>query len=216
MGEQILQAAAETHAVRPPMVIRMGQIAGPLPTTEVAKGSGSTWQRDQAVPSMILSSKAIGALPETLREKNKIRWIPVDTCARIVLDLASVPEATEIIPAARVFNITNLPSAEEELSWSRDIMPLVQRHLEQSHRSNPLAVVTLLDWVGRMIEYGPKADNPAFRLLDFFEDLAGSDEHGGLGGNIDVEKAKDASKTFRELGDVRLDWMEYWMKGWDL
>jgi len=40
-----------------------------------------------------------------------------------------------------------------------------------------------------MLDQGPTSKNPAFKLLNFFENLAESDEHAGLGGNVDVGKS---------------------------
>ena len=67
-----------------------------------------------------------------------------------------------------------------------------------------------------MIEHGPKLDNPAYKLSSFYEDLVVSDEHGGLGGNIDTHEARAASQTFRDLGPVTRADMKYWIDGWGL
>lgn len=217
MGEQIIEAAAQSNSVaRRPMIIRMGQIAGPLPHVEVKDGSGSIWDPKQTLPSLILSSKTLKALPDSLGEKTKLRWIPVDVCARIILELAGHPDEESEGSGANVYNITNLYKDAAEVTWNTDMLPVVKKRLVRHSEMVPTEILPLKEWVARMLDEGPTPDNPAFKLLHFFEDLAASDEHAGLGGNIDIGKAVTVSQTFRDLGPVKTEWMEYWMDGWGL
>ncbi|KAK0615465.1 Non-canonical non-ribosomal peptide synthetase FUB8 [Lasiodiplodia hormozganensis] len=71
IAEQILTVAS-TCAEVPSTIYRVGQIAGPL--TEEGKWSTQEW-----VPSLILTSKTIGMVPQSLGDM-KVDWIPV-VCA---------------------------------------------------------------------------------------------------------------------------------------
>lgn len=215
MGEQLVEAAAESHTLaQRPMIIRMGQIAGPLPHIEVKSGSGSIRDTKQTTPSLVLSSKVLRSLPESPGEKTKLRWIPVDVCASIVLELAGRRDEANERQSAIVYIITNMAKADAEVTWTNDILSLVKQRLYRQSQTQPVETVSLQEWVSRMLAYGPTSDNPAFKLVKFFEDLATSDEHAGLGGIIDTGKATATSQTFRELGPVKRKWREYWMNGW--
>lgn len=138
MGEQIIEAAAQSRAlVQRPMIVRMGQIAGPLPHVEVQNGSGSIWDPRQTVPNLVLSSKTLGALPASLGEKMKLRRIPVDICARIILNLAGHADEADEQRSANVYNITKLTKNDGEVTRITDILPLVKQRLDRRCQTHP-------------------------------------------------------------------------------
>jgi nucleoside-diphosphate-sugar epimerase len=212
MAELLLDEAAQSKVIANPAIVRLGQIAGPLTDVHVKTGSGSVWSAKEVVPSLVISSKTISTLPSNLSEKDKLRWVPVNACAEIILELAvSDPPAGA---GAQCFNVTNMQLCGTQLTWSRDLLPLVKRKLENDGRS--IEVVSLRDWIDKVLQYGATSDNPAFRVHDFYEELLQTDSESGLGAAIDVAKAMNASRRLRALGPVQGSWMEHWMDGWGL
>lgn len=63
-------------------VLRTGQIAGPI-------NPNSFWPKREWLPSLISSSKAIGALPKDLGRMDEIDWVPTDIFADCILELVS-------------------------------------------------------------------------------------------------------------------------------
>ena len=152
MGEQILQTAVNSGALRKARIIRPGQIAGPLPESSVAKNSpGGVWDLKQAIPSLIMSSKLINALPDSLGEKEKTRWIPVNNCARIIMELSAEPQR-RAEPSLSVYNITNKPDArgEVEKTWGGDMLPIIKTYLERAR--DAVEVVSLKAWTQRVYD----------------------------------------------------------------
>ncbi|KAM3424701.1 hypothetical protein BST61_g6688 [Cercospora zeina] len=229
MAEQLLHSAVQARTIRKVKVVRPGQIAGPLPDSSVSNGSpGGLWSRDQALPSLIQSSLAMGVLPDSLGEKSRIRWVPVNTCARAIVEIAEETSRAMVEGAVnggeaeevKVYNVTNysLPAEGEEkreLTWMQDVLPIVQQHIKSSRPDAPPETVPMRDWIDRVEEFGPEAENPAYRLLHFYEELIDSEEDQGLGAKISTERAKLKSKTLADLGPVQKAWMEYWLKSWE-
>lgn len=229
MAEQLLHSAVQSHTIRKVKIVRPGQIAGPLPDTSVSDGSpGGLWSRDQALPSLIQSSMAMGVLPDSLGEKNRVRWVPVNTCARVIVEIAEETSRAVVEGAinggeadeVKVYNVTNYtPPAEgaegRELTWTDDILPIMQQHAKSYRPDTAQKAVPMRDWIDRVEEFGPKPENPAYRLLHFYEELIDSEEDQGLGAKIATERAKSKSRTLADLGPVQKEWMEYWLKSWE-
>ncbi|KAK4547546.1 hypothetical protein LTR36_000503 [Oleoguttula mirabilis] len=219
MAELVLDEAAKSGAITTPVIVRPGQIVGPLPEVDVGKGSGWNWSAKEVVPSLILSSSSIRVLPDSLREKDKLRWIPVNVCARIIAELAghenTASRGGDV--HADVYNITNIPLDQPEITWSQDMLPVIKRRLQNATQAGrAVDIVPLTEWVQRMEKHGATADNPAIRLPDFYEELAVSDPHAGLGADIETTKSRAASPSFRAMGPVKSEWMLHWMRGWGL
>ncbi|CAK1357944.1 unnamed protein product [Cercospora beticola] len=229
MAEQLLHSAVQAHTIRKVKIIRPGQIAGPLPDSSVSDGSpGGLWSRDQALPSLIQSSMAMGVLPDSLGEKNRVRWVPVNTCARVIVEIAEETSRAVVAGAVnggeadevKVYNVTNhTPPAEgkesRELTWTDDILPIMQQHAKSYRPDTLQEAVSMRDWIDRVEEFGPKPENPAYRLLHFYEELIDSEEDQGLGARIATERATSKSKTLADLGPVQKEWMEYWLRSWE-
>ncbi|KAK5070455.1 hypothetical protein LTR64_000126 [Lithohypha guttulata] len=191
-------------------VVRIGQIAGPgIELGGRRKGTGTWWNRNEVVPSMIRSSAAIQALPDNLLEKDKLRWVPVDTCACAITDIVHHGKKNDQV----VFNITNIHS--EDTRWSGDIVNHLQKKL-QVGKKDPCKIVSLQEWLRLVDEYGVRDDNPAIKVFDFYERLLTSDPEGGLAGVIETVKTMGVCESSRNLRPIEWELLERWMKSWGL
>ena len=198
VAEQILATACSQYSV-PVSILRVGQLAGPV--TPLA----GAWPRDEWVPSLLLTSKALGMVPDQVPDVN---WIPVDTAADIIVDILHSSAATTAAQdtTARVYNLVNPHLA----SWA-SILPTIKRRLGLQAKIVPAA-----QWVQALEDLGPSnrevmAEYPALKILDFFQTyLVGS------GATVvqswETKNAVAASKTMAELGPVSGEWMDLWMQ----
>ncbi|MCJ1313634.1 hypothetical protein MMC25_007313 [Agyrium rufum] len=77
--ERMLAEASRVVNI-PSAICRVGQIAGP--TTE--KGA---WNKQEWLPTIIASSKAMGVLPTDLGMMDRADWVPIDVLAKVVVEL---------------------------------------------------------------------------------------------------------------------------------
>ena len=199
VAERILGIASTRSSV-PVKILRIGQIAGPLAS------NGGKWPTDEWFPSLVQTSKSLGQIPKDLPP---IDWIPVDTLASIVLEIISRPE--EARPAhniATVYNVVN----PHQAPWSTVIRPL-ESHLGTSAK---VESVSLGEWIKDLesIDYknNPQelSDKPALKILGFYKSLLPSTDPL----TFETDNAQEASKTLRDLGPVKGEWMEGWLKQW--
>ncbi|KAM5346106.1 hypothetical protein ACJ41O_009111 [Fusarium nematophilum] len=186
---------------------RVGQIAGPVGTVMGA------WNKTEWFPALVDSCKKLGLVPKSLGALSRIDWIPINVLAEIVVELVDHAEDAE---GARVYNLVN-PSARD---WS-DIYPVIQRLLYEA-RGETVEVVDYTEWVEALRESAAHAktdenveQNPALKLLEFFVSLQKLDN------KIDepiisTQKAERHSPTLRTCGPVTEEWMELWMRQWEL
>ncbi|KAM3424644.1 hypothetical protein BST61_g6632 [Cercospora zeina] len=78
VAERILATAAKEAGI-PCAICRVGQIAGSSP------GEGD-WQRNEWLPTLVVSSRNMGCLSTSLGSFNNVDWVPIDLAAKIVLD----------------------------------------------------------------------------------------------------------------------------------
>ncbi|KAJ5644413.1 NRPS-like enzyme [Penicillium longicatenatum] len=181
IAERLLAEVAErSSGAFHPAYSRVGQIAGPV-------RSSGLWNRAEWFPSLVLSSAHIGALPESLGPAlDRIDWVPIDLLAEILVDLA-------LTRSVRVDGIVAVhhPVNPNPLSWN-DIRPAVVEALKNSSGAN-VETVTFREWLHRVrqdIEVagvdGDKelqellAQNPAAKLLDFFDQVMSQTYHSAL------------------------------------
>ena len=82
VAERILhEANVKTGETIASTVLRVGQIAGPVGT------STGIWPMREWLPSLVISSKCVGALPETLGRMERVDWIPVNVLADVIHEL---------------------------------------------------------------------------------------------------------------------------------
>lgn len=66
-----------------PIILRVGHIAGPV----AGRHGEGMWAKREWFPRLVLSSRLIDAIPETLGRMETVEWIPVDLLAKIVCEL---------------------------------------------------------------------------------------------------------------------------------
>ncbi|KAI0594594.1 hypothetical protein F4775DRAFT_573362 [Biscogniauxia sp. FL1348] len=201
VAERILHTAARDAGI-PTVACRVGQIAGP--TTEAGM-----WPKQEWLPSLIASSKYLGKLPRSLGQLEMVDWVPVDVAAQSIVELAvhSTRSPTAAIAGAEVYHVTNpWPTTWEKLA------PKVAQSLNAAHE---VQMVTLEAWVAALRESATVIEdigqNPAIKLLDFFEGLASKAAEPVL---LDARRAVGVSETLASLGPICDDWMSNWMRQW--
>jgi thioester reductase-like protein len=197
---------------------RVGQIAG---TAENPRG----WNRQEWFPSLVLSSKFLGALPETLgfggNDAEGIDWVPIDQLVDVLIELAIGLGNKAGDPGMRVFH----PIHPAPTSW-KSLLPIVRESLT-SEDGSQIEVVSFLEWVKRLRgtselgeeDLGGKKHeemihkNPGVKLLDFYEGLLLED---GLSKSLKMETKEtlESSSLLRELKPIQKEWLQGWIKGW--
>lgn len=186
-AEQIL-VAANRKSGTPVSVVRIGQVGGS------SRPDAKTWADQPWISAIIQTSKTLECFPSPVAP---IDWVPVDTVASILHSIALTPAKDE----PQVYNI-----ASEPQSWS-----LLVDVIRQS--TNIKEVVSLPEWVNRLRKIsGSGAPDvtrlPAFRLLGFYELLGkGTDSL-----NFVTEQTRAVSGV--ELGPIRKELLESWLKSW--
>lgn len=79
VSERLLEEAGRVSGV-PVDICRVGQVAGPMSRT-------GRWSMREWFPSLIASSAFMGVVPENLGPMEMVDWVPVDSLARVILDL---------------------------------------------------------------------------------------------------------------------------------
>ncbi|KAF2146409.1 uncharacterized protein K452DRAFT_264205 [Aplosporella prunicola CBS 121167] len=216
VSELILEEAVKTSGVNA-SICRVGQIAGP-----VLRGpEKGMWGKQEWLPTIIASSKYLGVLPSTLGPLSRVDWIPVDILADVIVELSGAADdgrtvaivsrnAAAIEPA--VYHAVN-PNA---IDWA-SLVPSVAKHLGES--------ITIVEWdqwmdALRKSTLGATAtvslkQNPALKLLDFFESWGTADEAEEWPVLETAETAKKSTKM-AELQPVSEEWMELWLRQWKL
>ncbi|KAK4496129.1 hypothetical protein PRZ48_012108 [Zasmidium cellare] len=142
ISERLL-AHATTECNIPTTICRVGQIGGP------STGPGC-WPKQEWFPSLLLSSKHVGALPTSLSAaQDVIDWTPVNDIAAIISELLHARDSA-------VYHIVN----PRTTTWSH-LLPHLETRLGVGN-------VPLSRWI-ELVETGEADQNPAFKLLDFFK-----------------------------------------------
>lgn len=196
ISERLLDIASEKSQVLA-SVCRIGQIAGPI------HGIKGMWNKQEWLPSLVLSSQHLGLVPDSLGTLDKVDWIPVDVLAPIVLELALGRHATR-----GVYHAVNPKST----TWEA-LLPSIQAEIGPDVKT-----VTLAAWVEALtaslsVSTTQKelAANPAVKLLDFYESLLASED---AAPRLETGETEKASPMLAELGPVKGQWMVKWMKQW--
>lgn len=192
-------------------ILRVGQIAGPV------EGTGGSWNKQEWFPSLIASSKHLGVLPSTMGPMGDIDWIPVDILAPVIIELVEGILHSDVARQngqTSVYNLVNPKMA----SWT-SLLHAVQRATAIQR------TITLPQWVDALdkssLDKGGivSAANPAVKLLDFFRRLSSRESNAG-GQNItaryDVSLLLENSVSVSKMAAVSDDWMELWIKQWNL
>ena len=197
VSERILATAAKVSDVSC-TICRVGQVAGPI----TSKGM---WSKQEWLPSLVASSKYLGYLPSSLGQADMVDWVPVDLMAAALLDFASV-ETPEAQAGSTVYHAVNT----KKTTWAR-LLPCLQEKLK-------LPVVSLQEW-GHLLAASSGADlqlNAGLKLFEFYKSLAVSAEEGSFMAEFDMTESVKASKTLAGVQAVGDEWMELWLRQWEL
>ena len=193
-------------------VLRIGQIAG--------DATYGIWNEKEAIPMIIKSAATVGVLP-ALNET--CRWIPVDYCAQVVVELGLAPSTEDMKDTsnktgreARFYNVCS----PHEFHWTRDLLPL----LAESGLS--FDVVPTEEWLRRLESSSDDGMvNPCAKLLPFWkEKLArnrSQEEYGSKDSEVSfsTELAMADSANLRDLPQMFDDsklltkFVEGWLEG---
>ncbi|KAJ5908197.1 hypothetical protein N7495_000879 [Penicillium taxi] len=179
---------------------RVGQIAGP--TTE--KG---VWNRQEWVPAIIATSKTIKKVPTAIGDWD-VDWIPVDSLAKIVVEITRSRRETENNDRTAAFNLVN-PFGT---SWKSLIPPIEDRYSVEP--------IIFSDWIAALSAFANPTeadfnDKPALKILDFYRSLNGEHGKSSMAAPVQTTHAQGASETMRTLGPVNAALMETWLRQWN-
>lgn len=200
ISERLLEEFSRNSGIST-AVFRTGQIAGPIST----KGS---WNKQEWLPSLIASSKYLHVLPESLSSFEVIDWIPVDVLSDIMVDLVGeILKSRQGEGKTHVYNLVNPKAA----TWS-NLLPTVQETLGITETSSLEEWVRCLEESIRHSNSINTEQNPAAKLVDFFQLLAKRNTKESMG--YDVENLLQDSRGARGLEVVTPDWMRLWLQQW--
>ncbi|KAI7236964.1 acetyl-CoA synthetase-like protein [Hortaea werneckii] len=198
----ILAAGAQRSGV-PCTVARAGQLAGP-------SNGDSEWNRHEWLPSIVISSKAMGAVPQDLGNQDLVDWVPMDFAGKTVRDLALSQHSpsTTNKDLVRVAHIVN-PSTT---TWPR-LVPAIRESL-QEQSGEAVRTVSFAAWLDELKRTEPLPaeieQKPALKLADFYEGLLG---HQGMP-RLATEQTSKISQTVARMQPVSDDMMRKWTQQW--
>lgn len=201
ISERLLGLASANFNI-PISICRVGQVAGPI------RGTQGMWNKQEWLPSLILSSKYLGVIPESLGTMQDIDWIPIDLLSTIISELALKPSSPDEL--AKVYHTVN-PSIT---TWTT-LLPHVQFEL-----GSKVAVVSFTAWLKKLRASSASSLlaqdftlNPALKLLDFYEGLSHSDS---APPRLATVKTERECGLLAEVGPVTGDWMTRWIRQWGI
>lgn len=201
----ILSTASEKSGV-PTTVVRAGQLAG------LKEGKGSVWNRHEWLPSIVITSKALGIVPERLGNQDLVDWVPTDLAARSVVEIAEARSLETREGKGQRTAVTHLVNPRT-VSWS-ELVPSITQALSQE-TGRQIRAVPFKQWLEQLAKSPRTTEEaekkPGIKLLDFYEGLAA--EQGGLP-RLATEKTAMLSKTVRTMEPVDEALMGKWVEEW--
>lgn len=212
ISERLLDYAARKLQISA-AAARVGQIAG---TAENPRG----WSRSEWFPSLVISSRFLGALPETLGlGDDEVDWVPIDQLVEILVELGLAVEGEGM----RIFHpVHPLPT-----SWKK-LLPTVKENLEVLATDGKMIdVVSFKEWCrllresseqvtggsGTEIEGDALGKNPGVKLLNFYESLLSGDGT-GIAIRLDTKETLKSSEALRALRPLQNSSLDGWVRGW--
>lgn len=169
-------------------VLRIGQLCGDT--------QYGIWNKSEAWPLMLSSVKATGALPEL---KENLDWLPVDTAAEAVLQVALAeklchPQDNKLeTPVYHILNPSAQTTWSELLRWMYKLAPGFET-------LNPA------DWVSRLESLeGESANHPAQKLLGLWRDAYCNTDKNGEGKEevaFEMQQTKKVSPAMRDVQPI--------------
>ncbi|KAI9641883.1 hypothetical protein NHQ30_009750 [Ciborinia camelliae] len=209
VAERLFVTACSVASI-PASIYRVGQIAGP-------KSSQGSWNEQEWFPLIIRSSMYMNVLPSSLGPLEAVDWIPVDILGKAINELVitsreNIPDFNaqpSYSPAPTVYHLVN----PKRTTYSETILPRLKSLLN-------LPTVTFEDWVYRLRDSVAKTqdvelkNNPAVKLLGFYEELASMSKEGRAQVWLDTEKAVEGSPTLKNMDAIDGECMDNWMRQW--
>lgn len=199
VAEEICTAAAKYAAQKgvylPVQIFRVGQVVGDT--------KHGIWNPKEAIPLTVQTALSTGALP--VQDGGGVHyWLPVDTAAAAIVELAFRSRSDDEGGEARVFHVSNTTP----LRWTTEFLPALA--------SNNLSfeAVPPQEWMRRL-----ESAVPNHRLLSFFKRTygVGRDEQAFKRpeGAVDMSEARKYSNTLRDV--TKIDngmvgkFLNYWL-----
>ncbi|KAF2970604.1 hypothetical protein GQX73_g2976 [Xylaria multiplex] len=201
IGERICEAAGASGVAVG--VLRVGQIS--------ADSVNGIWNEKEHVPLLVRSATEVKALPRLHGYEGRCEWMPVDTVAATLLQLA---DKLTVGAGAAFYNIT----PPHSFSWNDGFLPaLHEAGLEFEE-------VDLDEWLKRLRaraeELGSAAEEklPAIKLADYYEVTYG-EAAGGHESNLKYENGRacrdsSALRSCPELSQVAIvrKMLQHWFR----
>lgn len=208
----------------PIIIIRVGQLCGNSRT--------GAWNATEAYPIMLSSARISGCLPDLRNEA--LSWLPVDTAARSVLEIATSPPDPPEPPRAPgqrysqsrsqhlhktpVYHVVN-PHQEPE--WGDMLGWICGGDSGDQNGHAEVSVVPAPEWIDRLERALETQDHPARALLHLWKAA-----YGGRRGSLGVgegsaarfatrrtERVSDTMREVRPLGREDVLRMWRWIEG---
>ena len=166
-------------------VLRIGQLCG---DTE-----NGIWNASEAWPLMLSSVKALKALPDLHESLN---WLPVDTAARAVIEIAlnktdRLPGTSEEnIPVYHILNQSRATTWSDLLAWMKNLSP-------------GFDIISPAEWVGRLEDL-PKT-HASTKLLGLWTEAYSEDKtNTGPKENVvfDMEKTRELTEAMSNVEPI--------------
>ncbi|KAE8150923.1 hypothetical protein BDV25DRAFT_139358 [Aspergillus avenaceus] len=195
VAEQICLSASLRSGM-PCTILRIGQIAGPM-----TKSCGR-WNRNEWLPSLIITSKSMGMIPESL--DMPVDWIPIDILAQVVSDIVHSETNNDSRGPATLVHLKN-PHLTD---WC-NLLPIIQKRTG----AKP---VSLERWIDELQETDAVdiENRPALKLLSFYKQLV--DHATEYSTPLEIHNASKVSPAFCNLRPVDANMMGAWLSQWGL
>ncbi|KAH8703109.1 putative AMP dependent ligase/synthetase [Talaromyces proteolyticus] len=228
LAERILDYASEKLQLKNFGIARVGQIAG---TSSPEQGPAHGWNRHEWLPSLVISSRYLNAIPESLGSKknedvtgvlDRIDWVPIDHLASLLVEiLFSSGMDAEDSPGARVFH----PINPNWISW-QSLVPTVVAALKETSLTEEIKVVKYEEWLA-LLQFTATAtkdlgessshilrENPAVKLLEFYQSIALNAD--AKPKPLELTQTLEKCPSLQKLGAIRSEWLCGWIKDWIL
>jgi thioester reductase-like protein len=202
VASSILAIAAKKSNIAS-TIVRVGQLAGPC----AEKG---LWNRQEWLPSIVASSKAMGKIPRTLGNEDIVDWVPTDAAAKVLLDICETRLRDQKEHKLDTFHLVN-----PRITHWKELVPAIVDFYSSSASSPAMKIVEFSDWLTALQTLDVTEENmrnvPGIKLLDFYAGLGV--EEGSLP-RLDTKRSVEASGTLGGLGAVDKKLMVNWCRQW--
>jgi thioester reductase-like protein/aryl carrier-like protein len=222
LSERLLDYATQHLGIKT-ISVRIGQVAG-------AARTATGWNRQEWLPSLVVSSAFINALPATIGDvlpgggEEMINWVPMDYLADVLVELGlnTKPHVSSAANGVTIYQVTH----PNPVPWSK-LLPAISKGLKESGISSDLPVISYLDWFAQLKAKSAEAEestdqsnaallahnNPAMKLIDFFWGVQYQGD-AGLRQQLAMDKTLQVSPILKGMEPLKPEWVEGWTKDW--